>query len=133
LGVMITAPQVTFTSDFFKPIAGEEDETNPGRFGKALAQWLAAQLREHGVSVEGIVPEDFGWMVIVSRKPFMLWLGCGNTEGSTNEWTIFPVAELSTLQRLFRRVDPSPEIERLRTHLAELVSSIPGFANVAWE
>lgn len=113
-------------------MAGEEDETNSGRFGKALAQWLAAQLKERGVSIEGVVPEDFGWVVVVSRKPLMLWFSCGNTEGSTNEWTIFPVAEPSMLQRLFKRVDPSSEIERLRGHLAELVSSIPGVANVVW-
>jgi len=130
---MSTGPQVTFTSDFFKPIAGEEGETNPGRFGKALAQWLAAQLKERGVSVEGVIPEDFGWVVMISRKPVMLWLGCGNTDGSTTEWSVFPVAELSALQRLFKRVDPSPEIERLRNHIAKLVPSIPGVTNVVWE
>lgn len=130
---MTSSPQVTFTSDFFTPIAGEEDETNPGRYGKALAQWLAAQLKERGVSVEGIIPEDFGWVVMLSRKPFMLWLGCGNTDGSTTEWTVFPVAELSPLQRLFKRVDPAPEIKRLSFHLAELISSIPGVANVVWD
>jgi hypothetical protein len=122
---MSTNPQVTFQTDFFKPIAGEEEETNSGHCGKALAQWLAEGLKKRGVAVAGIVPEDFGWAVVVSRKPFMLWLGCGNTESSSNEWSVFPVAELSTIQRLFRRVNPASEIEKLRPHLAELVPSIP--------
>lgn len=130
---MSTGPQVKFTSDFFKPIPGEEEETNPGRYGKALALWLAAQLKERGGSVEEVIAEDFGWVVIVSRKPTMLWLGCGNVDGSTTEWTVFPVAELSLLQRLFKRADPAPEIERLRTHLVELVPSVPGVTNVAWD
>jgi len=130
---MRTGPQVSFTSEFFTPIAGEDEETNPGCFGKALAQWLAAQLRERGVPVEGVIPEDFGWVVMVSRKPFMLWLGCGNTDGSTTEWTVFLVAELSILQRLFKRFDPAPEIERLSTHLAELIPLIPGVTNVVWD
>jgi len=69
LGVMNSGPQVTFTTDFFKPIAGEEEETNPGRYGKALAQWLAQQLKERGVSAEGVIPEDFGWVVMVSEVP----------------------------------------------------------------
>lgn len=129
---MSTGPQVTFTSDYFKPIAGEEEQTNPGCYGKALALWLAARLKERGVFFEGVIPEDFGWVVMVSRKPFMLWLGCGNTDGSTTEWNIFPVAEVSTLQRLFKRLDPSSEIEELRIHLVELVPSIPGVANVVW-
>lgn len=115
---MSPGPQVTFTSDFFKPIAG------------ALG---AEQLRELGVPVEGVIPEDLGWVVMISRKPFMLWLACSNTDGSTTEWTAYPVAELSVLQRLFYRVDPAPEIERLSAHLAELVPSIPGVTNVVWE
>ena len=83
--------------------------------------------------MEGIVPEDFGWVVMVSRKPFKLWLGCGNTDGSSNEWSVFPVAEPSMIQRLFRRVNPAAEVEKLRAHLAELVPSIPGVSNVAWD
>lgn len=130
---MNSGPQVTFTTDFFKPIAGEEEETNPGRYGKALAQWLAEQLKERGVSVEGVIPEDFGWVVMVSRKPFLLWLGCGNTDGSTTEWSVFPVAEMSALQRIFKRADTAPEIEKLKVHLSVLVPSIPGVTNVVWE
>jgi hypothetical protein len=130
---MSAYPQVTFQTDFFKPIAGEENETNPGRYGKALAQWLFERLKERGVTVEGVIPEDFGWVVMVYRKPFMLWLGCGNTDGSTTEWSVFPVAETAILQRLFRRVDPTSEIAALRNHLSELVPSIPGVSNVSWE
>ena len=130
---MNTGPQVSFTSDFFKPLAGEEEHTNPGCYGQALATWLAERLQERGVPVEGVIPEDFGWVVMVSRKPFMLWLACSNTEDSTHEWMVYPVAELSLLQRLFNRVDPTPEIERLNTHLAELVLSIPRVANIVRE
>jgi hypothetical protein len=134
LGIIMSEnPQVTFQTEFFKPVHGEEEETNPGRYGKALAQWLAENLKEHGVTVEGVIPEDFGWVVMLSRKPFMLWLGCGNTDGSTTEWNVFPVAELSTVQRLFKRTNPAPEIEKLRAHLAELVPSIPGVTNITWE
>lgn len=130
---MSTGPQVTFTADFFTPLPGEEEQTNPGCYGQALAQWMADRLRERGVSVEGLIPEDFGWVVMISRRPFMLWLACSNTDGSIIEWTVYPVAELSVMQRLFKRVDPAPELERLRTHLAELVPLIPGVTNIVWE
>jgi len=123
---MNLGPQVTFTTDFFKPIAGEEDETNPGRYGKALALWLAEQLKERGVSVEGVILEDFGWVVMVLRKPFLLWLGCGNIDGSSTEWPVFFVAEMLALQRIFKRTDPAPEIEKLKAHLPALVPSISG-------
>ncbi len=129
---MSTNPQVTFQTDFFKPLRDEEEETNPGRYGKALAQWLVEELKGRGVAAEGVIPEDFGWVVMVSRKPIMLWLGCGNTDDSTTEWNVFLVAELSTVQRLFKRTNPVPEIEKLREHLAELVPSIPGVTNITW-
>ena len=82
---------------------------------------------------EGVIPEDFGRVVMISRKPFMLWLACSNTDGSTTEWTAYPVAELPVLQRLFNPVDPAPGIERLSVHLAELVPSIPGVTDIVWE
>ncbi len=126
-------PQVTFSTAFFKPIPGEEEQTNPGRLGRALAEWLAEHLKARGVAIEGIIAEDFGWVVMVSRKPFMLWLGCGNTDGSTTEWTVFWVAELSLTQRLFRRIDPMPEVEKLKSHLIELVPVIPDVSKVVWE
>jgi hypothetical protein len=38
--------QLSFQSSYFQPIDGEEDQTNPGCLGKALALWLAGQLRQ---------------------------------------------------------------------------------------
>jgi len=130
---MNPGPQVTFTSDFFKPVPGEEEHTNPGCYGQTLANWLADRLRERGIFVEGVIREDFRWVVMVSHTPFLLWLACSNTDGSTSEWTVYSVAEPSLIQRVLKRVDPAPEIERLSAHLAELVPSIPRVANVVWE
>jgi hypothetical protein len=43
---MKQTPLLEFESSAFPVIPGEDDETNPGIYGKALAQWLAEQLRE---------------------------------------------------------------------------------------
>ena len=125
--------QVTFTTTYFKPVAGEEEDTNPGRFGKALSQWLANGLNEHGLDVEGIIPEDFDWIVLLSCKPFMLWLGCGNSEGSTSKLSAFSVVEPSLFQSLFKRGDTRQALKNLEAYLAELVPLIPEVSNVIWE
>ncbi|MCX7072370.1 MAG: hypothetical protein NTW01_15435 [Gammaproteobacteria bacterium] len=125
--------QVTFETDFFMPVAGEEEKTSQGRFGQALAEWLQVQLTGRGVEVEGVIPEDFGWVVMVSRKPFMLWLGCGNTDGSITEWSIFPVAEPSLLQRIFKRQVTGPAVEVLWSHVKAIVPGIPSVKGIVWE
>ncbi len=79
-----------------------------------------------------MIPEDFGWVVMVSREPCLLWFGCGNVDGSMDTWTIFPVAEPSVLQRLFHRVDIDAEAGRLEAHLRALVPGIPQVAEVVW-
>jgi hypothetical protein len=125
--------QVTFESDRFRPIRGEDEKTNPGRYGQALAQWFADQLRARGIQVERPIPEDFGWIVVVSRKPFLLWLSCGNVDDSETEWLVYPVAEPSWVQRLFDRINTRLALAELWRHVQELVPTIPGVRNVVWE
>lgn len=44
---MGAGPQVTFTTDFFKPAPGEDEEISPGHYGKELA----AKLKERGAQL----------------------------------------------------------------------------------
>jgi hypothetical protein len=125
--------QVTFETEHFRPEPGEDEPTNPGRYGWSLATWLAEQLRTRGVEVVGICPEDFGWILVVSRRPFLLWLSCGNIDGSETEWMVYPVAEPSWIQRLFKRVNPEPALEGLWRQVQELVPMIPGVRNIVWD
>lgn len=119
-------PSHIITTDFFAVEPGEDSETNPGCYGRALATYLADRLRTRGESVEGVIAEDFGWCVMLSRKPFMLWIGCGNVEDSTTEWLAYVVAEPGLLQRIFRSVDPAPELQRLSALLGEIMQAVPG-------
>ena len=76
---------------------GEDSETNPGVFGRALADYLAAQLRSRGVGVEEVIPEDFGYCIMLKRKPLRLWIACANRAGRTDEW--IAVAEGNSVTR----------------------------------
>jgi hypothetical protein len=67
--------------------------------------------------------------VILRQKPYLLWLACGNRDGSTTEWGAYVVAEPSLAQRLFRRVDRGLEVTRLSALLEQIVLSIPGASN----
>lgn len=47
-----------FTSSLFQVEAGEDEDINPGRYGRQLAVWLKKQLEDRGYAVEPIINED---------------------------------------------------------------------------
>ena len=69
---MKQSPLLTFESSAFAVTPGEDEETNPGIFGKALAQWLAEQLRVAGFATGAVMAEDFGWCVPVESKESLI-------------------------------------------------------------
>jgi len=130
---MAKIDQVWFTSSFFQVEPGEDEQVNPGIYGKALAHWVADQLRARGVTVTDVFPEDWGWCVMVNGYPFSLWVGCGNEDGSKTRWHLFPASERGVFQRLFKTVDTGPAINELKNHIAEIVKLIPDVRDVVWE
>ena len=81
--------QVEFRSDKFPPYDGEEEEINPGLWGKRLAEYLQENLPHHGVKVTGIGSEDWGWMVELENDELPLWIGRGHQDGDNNEFLCF--------------------------------------------
>ena len=125
--------QLTFDSRYFKPVDGEEDETTPGCLGKSLALWLAAELRQRGVEVLSVQPEDFGWIVVITRAPAWLFFCCANVTGTTDQWTVFLAMERSLLARLMRRPVPRDQIAALKQHLTDIAVHIPQASNVIFD
>jgi hypothetical protein len=130
----MASDHVVFRSSHFAVEPGEDRETNPGIYGKALASWIAERLRTRGVAVEAaIVAEDFGRVIVVQRVPFMLWVGCASLDDSTTEWQLQIAAEFTWFARLFRRVDPAPAIAQVREHLRAIVQEVPGVSDIQWQ
>lgn len=91
---MKQTPLLEFESSAFAVIPGEDEETNPGIYGKALAQWLAEQLRAAGFSAGEAFAEDFGWCVPVKAKPHSLYVACASTGETPDQWRVFAFAEV---------------------------------------
>ena len=75
---------VEFRSDRFPAYEGEEEQINPGVWGKRLAEYLHAQLQANGIGVEEIDSEDWGWYIPLRDTSFPAFLGCGNYEEYPN-------------------------------------------------
>jgi hypothetical protein len=128
---MISECHVIRTNAF--PIEPDEDaETNPGRFGRAFAKFVADGIRAKGEPVEDIVPEDFGWCVRLGRNPFR-WIGCGNRDGETDEWMAFAVVEAGLVKRLFSKASIAQEKSRLSRLVLEVVRAAPGVTSCSTE
>lgn len=115
---------------FFKIEPGEDAHTNPGCYGRALANWLSERFRSHREPVEGVIAEDWGWCLMLTRKPYMLWIGCRNEPDSTDTWVAFAVAEPSLFQRLFKRIDAKADLDRIEKSLFEIMQSVPDATRV---
>ncbi|MDR0672416.1 MAG: hypothetical protein LBF93_01875 [Zoogloeaceae bacterium] len=121
--------EIEFQTDFFKPLPGEDKETNPGCYGKSLALWLAERLKGKGFVIKRVIPEDFGWCIAIAcpDPACDLWLMCGNTDKAGKEWMVWSVGHVAFWKRLFRGMRPVlPELEKLDRHLRELLPAIPG-------
>ena len=104
---MRQSPLLEFESSAFAVTPGEDDETNPGIYGKALANWLAEQLRAAGLPARDVIAEDFGWCVRVESEPHSLYVACTSAE-EPDQWQVFAFAEGGVIARLIGK-DKSAE------------------------
>ncbi|MBS0471069.1 MAG: hypothetical protein JSR60_08365 [Proteobacteria bacterium] len=91
--------QIEFESDLFRPDAQDEGQTNPGIYGRELAEWLKQALAAKGIETGEPVAEDWGWIL----KHADCDIACGNMIGDDGPliWSIFVnPRRASLLQRL---------------------------------
>jgi hypothetical protein len=123
--------EVTFQSSFFKPIPGEDKETSPGRYGRALANWLLQKLKEREFPVEDAIPEDCWWSITLRYPSFKIYLCCGNTRKEGSEWMVWSIEHVPFFKSFFH-FKPVPELKQLDRCLRELLPTIPGISNIRW-
>lgn len=104
---MKQSPLLEFESSAFPVSPGEDAQTNPGIYGKALAEWLADRLRAAGLPAGNVIAEDFGWCVLVESKHHSLYVACASAE-TPDQWRVFAFAEGGVMARLMGK-DKSAE------------------------
>ena len=124
--------RVEFRSSKFPPYEGEEEQINPGLWGKRLAEYLAQKLAERGIKTEEMVAEDWGWYLPVPNDGFPLALCCGHQDGDAEEFFCFTEPSTPIVKRLFRKVDATPQLTRLTEALQQVLASDPEVREVVW-
>ena len=124
--------QVEFRSPKFPPYEGEEDQINPGVWGKRLAEYFVKNLAEKGIETDEIVPEDWGWYVPVRNDGFRLALCCGHQDGDDDEFLCFTDPATPAIKKLFRKIDATPQLKSLTEAVHQILSADPDIRDVVW-
>ena len=79
---------LSFESSAFPVAKGEDEETNPGIFGRSLAEWISSQLTQRGIATAGVIAEDFAWCVSVPTPPYKLYVACASADEKETSWQV---------------------------------------------
>lgn len=121
-----------FRSKKFPAYDGEEDEINPGIWGRRLAEYLVGKLKEKGIPVEEPIAEDWGYYIPVENKEFRLAICCGHQNGDDDEFLCFTEPSKPTVRKLFKKIDASTQLEKVTESLNEIFTSDPEITDLEW-
>lgn len=124
--------QVHFRCGKFPPYEGEEEQINPGLWGKRLAEYLVRGFAERGLETEEPVAEDWGWYVPVRNEGFRLALCCGHQDGDEDEFLCFTDPATPVVRKFFKKIDATPQLTRLTGALREILEGDPEIREVVW-
>ena len=123
---------VEFRSDRFPAYAGEEQQVNPGRWGKRLAEFLRDNLRDRGFQPEELIAEDWGWMLPIANDQYRLWIGCGNYEEYADGFLCFIEPHTPFVRKLLRKIDTQERVASLQRAMDEILSNAAGIRDKRW-
>ena len=121
-----------FRSAAFPAYPGEEEEINPGRHGKRLAEFLDRGLRGHGFEVAHIGAEDWGWRIGLRHDAFPLWIGCGNYEEYEDGFLCFIEPSKPFVRHWLKRIPTFETVERLASALEKIVQQSGEARDLRW-
>ena len=123
---------VEFRSSKFPPYEGEEEQINPGLWGKRLAEYLVQKLTERGIETEEMVAEDWGWYVPVRNEGLRLALCCGHQYGDDDVFICFTEPKTPVVTKLFKKIDATPQLTRLTEALQQVLAADSEIREIEW-
>lgn len=122
---MKAATQFEFRSNKFPPYEGEEEQINPGLWGKRLAEYLKDKLAAAGIATREIIMEDWGCLLPVKNETFALSVACGHQNGDDDEFLCFIEPSTPVIRKWFKKIDTTQDIGRLSQALEKIFQSDP--------
>ena len=124
--------QVEFRSSKFPPSDGEEDEINPGLWGRRIAEYLVEKLSERGIKSDSIIAEDWGYYIPIQNERFKLAVCCGHQSGDDDEFLCFTDPSRPIVKKLFKTIDGTAELTRLTEAIHQVLVSDAEIRDITW-
>jgi len=123
---------VEFRSKKFPPYDGEEEDINPGLWGKRLAEYFVENLPAHGIEPGEIIAEDWGWYIPIPNDGISLGLGCGHQYGDDDEFLCMTDPQLPIVRKLFKKIDATPQLLKLTEAIQSILTSDQDISEISW-
>jgi hypothetical protein len=130
---MQSTHQIHVRSSRFAIEPGEDDETNPEIYGRALAQWLATQLPAYGWRVKGCIAEDFGRLVELEDPKFRVFVACASGHDGPDSWQAFTFVEGGGILGIFSKSEKQRLADRLLSDVERALRSDSSTLNMRLE
>jgi hypothetical protein len=123
---------VEFRSDRFPAYDGEDEQINPGIFGKRLAEFISEGLGKQGFEPEELFTEDWGWVIPIKNEGFRLWIACANYEEYPDGFLCFIEPNKPFIRRFLKKIATQSRVEALQRALDKTLSEEPGIRAKNW-
>jgi hypothetical protein len=124
--------QLEFRSPAFPALPGEDEQINPGRWGKRLADYLRAELTARGFTGGEPYAEDWGWAIPLDNPDYPLWVGCGNLDGDEDGFLCFIEPSKPTVRKLFKKFDVRDRVEQVAVAIEQILTGNPQVRDLRW-
>lgn len=111
--------QFEFRSDKFPPYDGEEDQLNPGIWGRRLAEYLVEKLSEANIETAEMMAQDWGWYIPIGNER-LGWRFVAAIQDADDGFSCFTDPNTPIFRRGFKKIDATADFTRLTETLHQI-------------
>ena len=105
--------EIYIKSELFPAYSGEEDDINPGRFGKRLAEFTKSLLIKENIEVADIYSTDYSYELRLDQFQFSVYISTGNIDGEKNDFLISISPKKEFKRKLFKKISTKETVTKI--------------------
>ncbi|MFK7972518.1 MAG: hypothetical protein AB8F95_19260 [Bacteroidia bacterium] len=105
--------EIAIKSDLFPSYPNEEDDINPGVFGKRLAEYVKQALEKNGVAVADLYTTDHSYELRLDQFDFTVYIQLRNEESEENRFILFIDPQKPFIRKFFKKIPTTETIKKV--------------------